>query len=65
MLLETLKLKIGNLAHQYLMGLPPENIQGTYNVAMYGPDSLLAAVDIWIEKEGKRLKKISGTEEQE
>ena len=50
----TLKTEIGNLAHQYYKKLPKED-RPSYNKFMYGPKSILQAVDDWIEEEKKRL----------
>lgn len=61
--LEKLKLKIGNLIHEYYMKLPPEHTQEGYSKAMYGPDSLLEAVDKWIEVEEKRIAAREKTDE--
>lgn len=53
-----LKLKIGNLAHQYFAELPPEAIteERGYNSFMYGEESLLSFVDKWIELEERKGK---------
>ena len=49
----TLKTQIGNIAHQYYKELPKED-GPHYTEFMYGPKSILRAVDDWIEEERER-----------